>query len=204
MKNMIKDDFGYISGRGLSKYWGVSKQQLHDGGQDPWVVKFADPYIEVGKTNRYRLFTAKDFNLSELDAAKIGAFFHANPMPFCNYPPRVHFRSANDKFDIIVDTRSKIIYKASALDIPKVPVELSAKQELLKQQQERFDAIIAEAAGIANPEEVLEASEEQSEYDKGFAAGYALREIIERRLGSKSLKTILKTVEERLKGKNRV
>jgi hypothetical protein len=197
---MIKDEFGFISGRGISKYWGVSQQPTSVGGPDLWVVKFADPYVEVGKANRYRMLTAKDFNLSEQDAAIIGAYFHSNPMPFCNYPPRVHFRSANNKFNIVVDTRGKHIYKANSLDIPLAPAGPSVLEELRAQQQKQFDEVLAKTVA-ASEEPVVEV---ESEFDKGFAAGYALREIIERRLGTKNLKTILKTVEERLKDKNKV
>lgn len=197
LKNMIKDEFGYITGRGLSKYWGVSKQQLQVGGKDPWVVKFADPYIAAGKANRYRLFTAIDFTLSELDAAIVGAYFHANPMPFCNYPPRITFKSANGKYTILVDTRGKHIYKKKDIDITKQAEEQAEetiqywRSKQLAQLENLFKEIVVES-------EKPVVQTEESAYDSGFAAGFALREIIERRLGAKNLKSILKTVEERL------
>jgi hypothetical protein len=193
MKNMVKDEFGFISGRGNSKYWGVSTQNVEQSVIDPWVVKFADPYIPVGKPNRYRVFTAKDFVLSEEDAAIIGAYFHENPMVFGSYEPRLYFRSANKKFDMLVDTRNKTITKAITLAAkPERPVkeheeiELS-KADLLKAQQKQFDEIISSLG-----------KENETDYNRGFSEGFALNEIISRRLGPKSLKEILKAVETRL------
>ena len=193
MKNMVKDQFGFISGRGISKYWGVSTQKVEQSVVDPWVVKFADPYIPIRKPNRYRVFTAKDFTLSELDAAIIGAYFHANPMAFGSYEPRLYFRSANQKFDMMVDTRNKTITKSITLaDKPERPTKEKAKPELskaelLKAQQKQFDDIIS---SLGNNDE--------KNYNRGFAEGFALNEIIARNLGQKSLKKLLKAVETRL------
>lgn len=193
MKNMVKDQFGFISGRGISKYWGVSTQKVEQSVVDPWVVKFADPYIPAGKPNRYRVFVAKDFTLSELDAAIIGAYFHSNPMQFASYEPRLYFRSANNKFDIMVDTRNKTITKAVTLAAkPERPTKEkvksgASKAELLKAQQKQFDDIISSLG-----------KDEEKNYNRGFAEGFALNEIITRNLGQKSLKKLLKAVETRL------
>lgn len=197
MKNMVKDEFGFISGRGISKYWGVSTQKVEQSVIDPWVVKFADPYIPAGKPNRYRVFVAKDFTLSELDAAIIGAYFHANPMSFGSYEPRLYFRSANKKFDMMVDTRNKTITKSITLAAkPEKPTKESlginlSKADLLKTQQKQFDEIIS---SLGNTEE--------KNYNRGFAEGFALNEIITRNLGQKSLKKLLKAVETRLQQGN--
>ncbi len=193
MKNMVKDEFGFISGRGISKYWGVSTQKVEQSVIDPWVVKFADPYIPVGKPNRYRVFVAKDFTLSEQDAAIIGAYFHANPMSFGSYEPRLYFRSANQKFDMMVDTRNKTITKSITLAAkPEKPTKESmeiniSKADLLKSQQKQFDEIISSLG-----------NEENKDYNRGFSEGFALNEIISRRLGPKCLKEVLETIETRL------
>lgn len=67
MKQLPRDEFGYINNRGRSQYWGVTV--AHDPhGKDLWVVSYKP--ADGSETHSLR---ADSFNLSEKDAALIGA-----------------------------------------------------------------------------------------------------------------------------------
>ncbi len=91
MKNSKCDAIGFFSARGLSKYWGVSKQIQQSGGKDKWVVKYAQP-LTGKKHHSYVTFTAKDFELKEEDAAHVAAYFFDNIKPLNEYPRLLTFR----------------------------------------------------------------------------------------------------------------
>lgn len=93
MKKAQHDLIGYFSARGLSKYWGVSKQVQQSGGKDKWIVKYAQPLS--GQNKNYVMFTAKDFVLKEEDAAHVAAYFFDNIKPLNEYPRLLTFRRPN-------------------------------------------------------------------------------------------------------------
>lgn len=93
MKNAKRDLIGFFSSRGVSKYWGVSKQIQHGGGKDKWVVKYAQPLS--GSNKNYVTFSAKGFILKEEDAAYIAAYFFDNIKPLNSYPRLLTFRRPN-------------------------------------------------------------------------------------------------------------
>lgn len=67
MKQLPRDEYGYINNRGRSQYWGVTV--AHDPhGKDLWVVS----YKPADGTETHSL-RSDSFNLSEKDAALIGA-----------------------------------------------------------------------------------------------------------------------------------
>lgn len=67
MKQLPRDEYGYINNRGRSQYWGVTV--AHDAhGKDLWVVS----YKPADGTETHSL-RSETFSLSEKDAALIGA-----------------------------------------------------------------------------------------------------------------------------------
>lgn len=203
MKNMEFDGIGYITGRGLSKYWGVSKQVAVSGGVDPWVVKFADPYIKAGNANRYRILVASEFHMKEGDAAKVAAYFHENPMPFANYPILVHFDSINPNYVLLVNTRTKKIQrhskKVEKFDPKVIDFPLPKKDDFFTSKTMLDDILASDVAAEKTP--ATPTKPEPTEYEKGFAAGFALNDIIRSKLGDTGLKSILEAIEKRLKDK---
>lgn len=190
MKNAKRDEFGYLSTRGVSKYWGVSKQQTPTVGPDPWVVKYADSFIPVGASNRYRLFTAQDFSLTEKDAAIIAAYFYENRKPFDQYPANLFFQNGKRWFK--VNTRSRKI------EVKFSPYETGEIVKLVGVTAPVVSTSMLDDIKATDVAEVIIESNEDVSYNNGFAAGFALREIIERRLGEKGLKEILVAVQARL------
>lgn len=67
MKQLPRDEYGYINNRGRSRYWGVTV--AHDPhGKDQWVVSYKPADGSVTHSLR-----SESFSLSEKDAALIGA-----------------------------------------------------------------------------------------------------------------------------------
>lgn len=190
MKNAVKDDFGYISGRGISKYWGVSKQQTPACGPDPWVVKFADTFVPSGAKNRYHMFTAENFTLTEIEAATIACYFYENRLPIHQYPVNVYFEFGEKrKCFYRVNTRSKKI----EMSYFPYAATMSQPESALVSVEESQTTMLEDLRSISDEVEVQE-----TDYDRGFAEGFMLREIIERRLGKKALKSVMKSIQKRL------
>lgn len=191
MKNAVKDDFGYISGRGVSKYWGVSKQQTTTCGQDPWIVKFADTFVPEGVKNRYHVFTSEYFTLKEKEAAVIASYFFENRLPICNHPVNLFFEinGVDRKYYYRVNTRSKKISKSSW----PFDGQIQKTIETLVDPAEKQTTMLEDLQAVAK-----EVDNQESDYDRGFAEGFMLHEIIERRLGKQALKSVMKSIQKRL------
>jgi hypothetical protein len=84
--SLKKDQYGYVNGRGKSKYWGVTTAPSAHG-KDIWIVSVQD-YTGTTKTIR-----SKGFVLQELDAAIIAAHFYEvikSGRPFNKFTVKSH------------------------------------------------------------------------------------------------------------------
>jgi hypothetical protein len=74
-KPLKLDDHGYISGRGLSKYWGVTKGP-DAGGKDRWVVSFQTMGAVLHGQDECVKFKLDWINPSEQDAARVARYIY--------------------------------------------------------------------------------------------------------------------------------
>lgn len=101
-KEMTRDEHGYINGRGVSKYWGVTVSTSN--GRKNWVVSHHPAWSSVTLGHR-----ANGFNLKEVDAARIAAFLFEQSMYADKAPEPEYVRSADGKYLFAVDPRWSLI-----------------------------------------------------------------------------------------------
>ena len=101
-KEMLRDEHGYINGRGASKYWGVTTQT--NNGKKTWVVSHGPKWSNVTLGHR-----SNGFALKEVDAARIAAFLFEQSQYADVAPEAVYIRSADGKHLFAVDPKWSII-----------------------------------------------------------------------------------------------
>lgn len=128
-KDMLRDDYGYINNRGVSKYWGVTVSKVD--GKDIWVVNFK-PRWAGGVTCGYRPYN-HDFKLKELDAAKIAAFLYEQG-EYYPIDEEVKIRSVDGKYVFSLKLNDTKIYRQrytnqKVWERPSLTLDLLVKEE---------------------------------------------------------------------------
>lgn len=108
MKNLHHDGVGYVSGRGVSKYWGVSQWFDSNHQNKRWCVKFGEPG-RAANEKVFHNFVSEGFEMSESMAARIGSYFYENLRQIQDYPNMIIIPWTDDK-EIRVNKKSKKIY----------------------------------------------------------------------------------------------
>lgn len=169
MRNLKHDGIGYISGRGLSKYWGVSPIVDPNSTNRRWSVKFSEPGRKYNE-KVFVIFTGGNFEPSEKVAAMISSYFYENLKQLNEYPNMIVIPYGDDQ-EFRVLTRSRKVY----LHKVEKAKEVGVAEDFTEQQDIHTDPDIA------------------------FYTGFLANAVMQKYLSKKSLQGIRKIIDERLK-----